>query len=153
MNPRQFVVFSRVLYAVDPIDFFTQKHLMRRQVETNPITMTFHRATQTFLTGLLCFLMLAPTWTSAEGTKQTTATATDRTHLLMNFSEYNDFGRYNGTVDQRLFIHIENPENIQLYHVQNIKEQLYSGNIHPSNGITATHTSWVMDQILRNGNE
>ena len=115
MNPRQFVVFSRVLYAVDPIDFFTQKHLMRRQVETNPITMTFHRATQTFLTGLLCFLMLAPTWTSAEGTKQTTATATDRTHLLMNFSEYNDFGRYNGTVDQRLFIHIENPETEIVY--------------------------------------
>ena len=115
MNPRQFLVFSRVLYAVDPIDFFTQKHLMRRQVETNPITMTFHRATQTFLTGLLCFLMLAPTWTSAEGTKQTTATATDRTHLLMNFSEYNDFGRYNGTVDQRLFIHIENPETEIVY--------------------------------------
>ena len=52
---------------------------------------------------------------NAEGTKQTTATATDRTHLLMNFAEYNDFGRYNGTVDQRLFIHIENPETEVVY--------------------------------------
>ena len=47
---------------------------------------------------------------------------------------------------------IENPENIQLYHVQNMKEQLLSGVIHPSNGNTATHTSWVMDQILKSDN-
>jgi 1,5-anhydro-D-fructose reductase (1,5-anhydro-D-mannitol-forming) len=46
-------------------------------------------------------------------------------------------------------IKIENPENIQLYHVKNIRDQLLAGNIHPSNGLTATHTSWVMDQILR----
>ena len=46
-------------------------------------------------------------------------------------------------------IYIENPENIQLYHVGNIKEQLSTGKMHPSNGSTATHTSWVMDQILR----
>ena len=52
---------------------------------------------------------------NAEGTKQTTATSNDRTHLLMNFAEYNDFGRYNGTVDQRLFIHIENPETEVVY--------------------------------------
>jgi len=46
-------------------------------------------------------------------------------------------------------IYIENPENIQLYHVKNIREQLITGTMHPSNGSTATHTSWVMDQILR----
>jgi len=46
-------------------------------------------------------------------------------------------------------IYIENPENIQLYHVKNIREQLITGIMHPSNGSTATHTSWVMDQILR----
>ncbi|MCF8459258.1 MAG: tandem-95 repeat protein [Flavobacteriales bacterium] len=33
----------------------------------------------------------------------------------MNFAEYNDFGRYNGTQDQRLFIHIENPETEVVY--------------------------------------
>ncbi len=48
--------------------------------------------------------------------------------------------------------HIENPENIQLYHVQNIKKQLCSNYVHPSNGVSATHTSWVMDQILRDDN-
>ncbi|MGB0938201.1 MAG: Gfo/Idh/MocA family protein [Colwellia sp.] len=46
-------------------------------------------------------------------------------------------------------ITIENPENIQLYHVQNMREQLFSNHKHPSSGGTAAHTSWVMDQILR----
>ncbi|MGB0496502.1 MAG: Gfo/Idh/MocA family protein [Kangiellaceae bacterium] len=45
-------------------------------------------------------------------------------------------------------MHIENPTNIQLHHVQNMQEQLVSGKQHPSNGVTATHTSWVMEQIL-----
>ncbi len=48
---------------------------------------------------------------------------------------------------QELFI--ENPENIQLHHARNIREQLSSGVMHPSNGSTATHTSWVMDEILK----
>jgi predicted dehydrogenase len=43
---------------------------------------------------------------------------------------------------------IENPENIQLYHVANIYQQLVSGQQHPSNGSSALHTNWVMDQIL-----
>ncbi|MBL4586915.1 MAG: hypothetical protein JKX84_07675, partial [Flavobacteriales bacterium] len=60
-------------------------------------------------------MMFAPRWVQAEGTKQTTATSSDRTHLLTNFAEYNDFGRYNGNVDQRLFIHIEDPENEVVY--------------------------------------
>lgn len=51
----------------------------------------------------------------AEGTGETTASSTDRTHLLTNFGEYNDFGRYNGSIDQRLFIHIENPETEVVY--------------------------------------
>ena len=44
--------------------------------------------------------------------------------------------------------HISNPENIQLYHVQNIAKHLLDGVPHPSNGSSATHTSWVMDMIL-----
>ncbi|WP_411031847.1 Gfo/Idh/MocA family protein [Spongiimicrobium sp. 3-5] len=44
---------------------------------------------------------------------------------------------------------IENPKNIQLYHVENMKKHLLEENYdHPSNGRTATHTSWVMDKIL-----
>ena len=46
-------------------------------------------------------------------------------------------------------IFIDNPENIQLYHVENIKRHLFEEDyIHPSTGYTATHTSWVMDKIL-----
>ncbi len=43
---------------------------------------------------------------------------------------------------------IENPENIQLYHVQNMREHLLNNKTHPSTGATALHTSWVMDRIL-----
>lgn len=43
---------------------------------------------------------------------------------------------------------IEHPENVQLHHVEAIKEQLLGSRIHPSNGRTATHTSWVMDRIM-----
>jgi 1,5-anhydro-D-fructose reductase (1,5-anhydro-D-mannitol-forming) len=45
---------------------------------------------------------------------------------------------------------IEHPENIQLYHVQKMHESLTSNSVHPSDGNTATHTSWVMDKIIGN---
>ncbi|NRD21803.1 Gfo/Idh/MocA family oxidoreductase [Winogradskyella litoriviva] len=44
---------------------------------------------------------------------------------------------------------IEHPENIQLFHVENIKKHLEGGYIHPSTGATAAHVAWVMDQILQ----
>ncbi len=43
---------------------------------------------------------------------------------------------------------IAHPENIQLYHVEAMKSQLVSGISHPSSGVSAMHTSWVMDKIL-----
>lgn len=43
---------------------------------------------------------------------------------------------------------IENPENIQLYHVQNMREHLNGNMIHPSTGESGSHTAWVMDKIL-----
>lgn len=44
---------------------------------------------------------------------------------------------------------IEHPQNVQLHHVENIKKHLFgNGYIHPSNGYSATHTSWIMDKIL-----
>ena len=45
-------------------------------------------------------------------------------------------------------IYIDNPENIQLFHVISIKDHLLGIAEHPSTGYTATHTSWVMDRIL-----
>lgn len=45
---------------------------------------------------------------------------------------------------------IEHPENIQLYHVQQMKESLINKGSHPSDGKTATHTNWVMDKIIGN---
>lgn len=53
-----------------------------------------------------------------------------------------------GTEKQELFV--DHPENIQLYHVKNIKEHLIHNTTHPSTGITATHTAWIMDRILGN---
>ena len=43
---------------------------------------------------------------------------------------------------------IDHPENIQLHHVENMREHLLGNAKHSSNGITAAHTSWVMDKIL-----
>ena len=45
---------------------------------------------------------------------------------------------------------IEHPENIQLYHVQQMREDLLGNSSHPSTGLTGAHTSWVMDQIMGN---
>lgn len=45
---------------------------------------------------------------------------------------------------------IEHPENVQLHHVERIREQLLGNSLHPSNGLTASHTSWFMDKILGN---
>ncbi|MEW7279170.1 Gfo/Idh/MocA family oxidoreductase [Aquimarina sp. 2201CG1-2-11] len=51
--------------------------------------------------------------------------------------------------DHKQEIYIENPLNIQMYHVKNIKKQLLEENyLHPSTGESALHTSWVMDKIL-----
>lgn len=51
-----------------------------------------------------------------------------------------------GTVEE---LYIEHPENIQLYHVENMKRQLLDGDFkHPSTGENALHVSWVMDKIL-----
>ncbi|GGB69012.1 oxidoreductase [Flavobacterium suaedae] len=43
---------------------------------------------------------------------------------------------------------IENPENIQLYHVRNMREHLLGNSVHPSTGETGAHTSWVLDKIV-----
>lgn len=50
---------------------------------------------------------------------------------------------------KKVEIFIEHPKHIQMPHVENMKKHLLEkGFFHPSNGQTAAHTSWVMDQIL-----
>ncbi|TRX30041.1 Gfo/Idh/MocA family oxidoreductase [Flavobacterium franklandianum] len=55
---------------------------------------------------------------------------------------------YNEDGETELFI--EHPENVQLHHVERIREHLLGNSTHPSNGLTASHTSWVMDKIIGN---
>tara|TARA_R110002049_G_scaffold993_2_gene7088 strand:+ start:22885 stop:23859 length:975 start_codon:yes stop_codon:yes gene_type:complete len=50
--------------------------------------------------------------------------------------------------DMKESLNIEHPENIQLFHVQNMKKHLSEEFKHPSTGATAAHSSWVMDEIL-----
>jgi len=45
---------------------------------------------------------------------------------------------------------IEHPENIQLYHVQNMRDHLQGKSVHPSSGKTGAHTNWVLDTIIGN---
>ncbi|HHM21775.1 MAG TPA: hypothetical protein ENJ20_07095, partial [Bacteroidetes bacterium] len=51
----------------------------------------------------------------AEGSKQISPTANDLVLLSINNSGYNNFGQYNGSDDQRLYIHIEDPANEQIF--------------------------------------
>jgi predicted dehydrogenase len=43
---------------------------------------------------------------------------------------------------------IEHPENVQLHHVERIREHLLGEAVHPSSDFSAVHTSWVMHKIL-----
>ena len=44
------------------------------------------------------------------------------------------------------------PENIQYFHVENIKNHLLKQSKHPSTGKSAAHTGWVLENILGNKN-
>jgi len=67
----------------------------------------------------------------------------------IEFSVFNEEPLILSCNDKQEKVFIENPENIQIYHVKNMKKQLFGENyVHPSSGYTAIHTSWVMDKIL-----
>lgn len=51
----------------------------------------------------------------AEGTKQLAPNPSDRIYLYTNASQYNDFGRYDGVDNQRLYIHIADPASEQVF--------------------------------------
>lgn len=53
------------------------------------------------------------------------------------------------TTSEKLFI--ENPKHIQIHHVEGMRNMLINKNYtHPSMGLSALHTNWVMDKILGN---
>ena len=52
--------------------------------------------------------------------------------------------------DATIELTIPHPENIQLFHVANIREHLAGKLQHPSMGRSAAWTNWVMDEILEN---
>jgi predicted dehydrogenase len=66
----------------------------------------------------------------------------------LNFSVFDEVPIVLTQGNSREIFTIENPKNIQLYHVENIYQQLVNGQQHPSNGASALHTSWVMDKVL-----
>ena len=49
-----------------------------------------------------------------------------------------------------LELFIEHPENVQLHHVERIREHLLGNIQHPSSDSSAVKTRWVMDKILGN---
>lgn len=68
----------------------------------------------------------------------------------INFSIFKNEPIFLDSTDKQVKMFIEHPENIQLYHVENMKKQLLDGNYkHPSTGESASHVAWVMDEILR----
>lgn len=52
------------------------------------------------------------------------------------------------TENSKTELFIAHPENVQLFHIKKMQEHLIGINMHPSTGLSAVHTNWVMDQII-----
>lgn len=52
------------------------------------------------------------------------------------------------TEHETINLTIEHPENVQFFHVQNMRDDLFGEGQHPSKGTAGAHVSWVMDVIL-----
>lgn len=68
----------------------------------------------------------------------------------ITFSVFENIPLVLSNEEGEIALKIEHPENIQLYHVEQMREHLLGNSIHPSNGLTASHTNWVMDKITGN---
>jgi predicted dehydrogenase len=68
----------------------------------------------------------------------------------ITFSVFNDEPLQLLSEKGKTELFIENPKNIQLYHVENMRNHLLGKTTHPSSGRTASHTNWVMDKIIGN---
>jgi predicted dehydrogenase len=66
----------------------------------------------------------------------------------VSFSVFSDQPIVLESEQQNESLFIENPNPVQLFHVQNMNKHLNGELQHPSSGKTAMHTSWVLDEIL-----
>jgi len=67
----------------------------------------------------------------------------------ISFSMFNEEALKLETLEGVKEVFINNPQNIQLFHTQNMQKQLSENNfIHPSMGDSALKTAWVMETIL-----
>lgn len=64
------------------------------------------------------------------------------------FSVFNEEPIVLNSTDAKESLFIENPDPVQLQHVQSIGKHLEGELIHPSLGDSAAHTSWVLDKVL-----
>lgn len=85
---------------------------------------------------LIVFLLIIGTDLNAEGTKELAPSNTDRVYLYTNSTAYNEFGRYDGADDQRLYIHIEDSSSEQI--LMGFSRPVSSGH-YPCNGATSVN--------------
>ena len=74
----------------------------------------------------------------------------DGTKGKIRFSIFENDSIFLSNEEGETELFIEHPENVQLPHVERIREHLLDISKHPSNGWNAVQTSWVMDNILGN---
>ncbi len=65
----------------------------------------------------------------------------------IEFAVFDDVPLKLTTVEGIEELEVPHPENIQLCHVQNMREHLTGGAEHPSGGRSGAHTSWIMDSM------
>ena len=69
----------------------------------------------------------------------------------IRFSVFNDEPIHLDCRSSQQQLSIGNPTHIQAFHVKNMWQCLVNGADHPTTGATALHTSWVMEEILKQG--
>lgn len=91
----------------------------------------------------LFFLLLSmPALLQAEGTKQLAPNPDDRVFLYSNVTAYGNFAQYGSTDVQRLYIHIANPSNEQIF--LGFSQAVNSGH-YPCEGDTVTAYFRIVD--------
>lgn len=68
----------------------------------------------------------------------------------ITFAVFDEVPLVLNNAEERQEVIIPHPENIQLYHVQAMRDHLNGKGLHPSTGKTGAHSNWVMDKISGN---